>query len=161
MIEHDEAPDHPPIDDHPFSLDSARQAAERDDLAAWVAEFLASPGSDNAPLAEILADRPDNWTGPVSLPLDQLNRLAGPPGAPVLETVSEEEWRDDVEELKERVEEGWEPPPLIVTCKDGDYLVEDGNHRIEGLRRAGVTEAWSIVNFEDAAERDRFEAEQT
>ncbi|HWJ63166.1 MAG TPA: hypothetical protein VNS19_14445 [Acidimicrobiales bacterium] len=146
------------LQEHPYSLDSAREAAERGDLAGWVAEFLASPGSDNAALAEILAERPDNWAGPVSLPLDQLNRLAGPPGAPVLETVAEEEWRDDVEDLKERVEEGWEPPPLVVTCKDGDFLVEDGNHRIEGLRRAGVEEAWSIVNFEDPADRDRFVA---
>ena len=146
------------LQEHPYSLDSAREAAERGDLAGWVAEFLASSGSDNAALAEILAERPDNWAGPVSLPLDQLNRLAGPPGAPVLETVAEEEWRDDVEDLKERVEEGWEPPPLVVTCKDGDFLVEDGNHRIEGLRRAGVEEAWSIVNFEDPADRDRFVA---
>ncbi|WP_421121583.1 hypothetical protein ACE2AJ_09450 [Aquihabitans daechungensis] len=96
-------------DDHPYSVSTAREAAERDELAAWVAEFLASPGSDNAPLAEILAERPDAWVGPVQLPLDQLNRLAGPPGAPVLETVAEEDWRDDVEDLKERVEEGWEP----------------------------------------------------
>jgi hypothetical protein len=145
-------------DEHPYSVTTAREAADRDQLAAWVAEFLASPGSDNAALAEILAERPDNWAGPVQLPLDQLNRLAGPPGAPVLEEVEEHEWRDDVEELKERVEEGWEPPPLIVTCREGQYLVEDGNHRIEGMRRAGAEEAWSIINFEDAAERDRFEA---
>lgn len=145
-------------DDHPYSVTTAREAAERDDLAAWVAAFLASPGSDNAPLAEILSERPDNWTGPVQLPIDRLSRLAGPPGAPVLEEVEEHEWRDDVEDLKERVEEGWEPPPLIVTCRDDQFLVEDGNHRIEGMRRAGVDEAWSIINFEDPAERDRFEA---
>lgn len=145
-------------DEHPYSVTTAREAAERGDLATWVAHFLASPGSDNAALAEILAERPDNWTGPVQIPLDRLNRLAGPPGAPVLEEVEEHEWRDDVEDLKERVEEGWEPPPLIVTCRDGSLLVEDGNHRIEGMRRAGVDEAWSIVNFEDPAERDRFEA---
>lgn len=145
-------------DEHPYSVTTAREAAERGDLAAWVAEFLASPGSDNAPLAEILAERPNNWTGPVQLPIDQLGRLAGPPGHPVLEEVEEHEWRDDVEDLKERVEEGWEPPPLVVTCRDGQFLVEDGNHRIEGMRRAGVEEAWSIVNFEDPAERDRFEA---
>ena len=144
-------------DDHPYSVTTAREAAERDDLAAWVAAFLASPGSDNAPLAEILSERPDNWTGPVQLPIDRLSRLAGPPGAPVLEEVEEHEWRDDVEDLKERVE-GWEPPPLIVTCRDDQFLVEDGNHRIEGMRRAGVDEAWSIINFEDPAERDRFEA---
>lgn len=146
-------------DDHPFSLRSAQEAADRDELAPWVARFLASPGSDNAELARILSERPDNWTGPLPLPLDRLNRLAGPPGHPVLEEVEEHEWRDDVQDLADRVEEGWEPPPLIVTCTEDGFLVEDGNHRIEAMRRAGIEEAWSIINFEDPAERDRFEAD--
>ena len=37
-------------DDESHSLDAARVAATRDELGAWVAEFLASPGSDNAAL---------------------------------------------------------------------------------------------------------------
>jgi hypothetical protein len=151
--------DHPLADrpDHPFTVESAREAAERDDLADWVAGFLASPGSDNPVLAEMLSERPDSWLGPIELPLDRLHRLAGPSDHPVLCPVDEDEWRDDVEDLKERVEEGWEPPPLIVTHRDDQLVVEDGNHRIEGMRRAGVDRAWSIVNFEDPSERDRFE----
>jgi hypothetical protein len=38
-------------DDHEYSVEAARKAAERGELDAWVARFLASPGSDNAPLA--------------------------------------------------------------------------------------------------------------
>ena len=41
-------------DDDSQSLDAARIAAARDELGAWVAEFLASPGSDNAALGEEL-----------------------------------------------------------------------------------------------------------
>ena len=59
------------------------------------------------------------WTGPVQLPIDELNRLAGPPGDPVLVVVDDDEWRDDVEELGDKVEEGWEPPPMVVTYRDG------------------------------------------
>ena len=142
--------------DDDFSVTSARQAAERDELADWVAGFLASPGSDNAPLAAKLTARVRWWSGPFSLPLDRLGRLAGPPGAPVLETVDEDEWRDDVDDLASAVDDGFEPPPVVVTQQEGGLVVEDGNHRIEALRRAGRTRAWAVVGFEDADARDRF-----
>jgi len=139
-----------------FSIDTARAAAERDQLGAWVAEFLASPGSDNAELAAVLSQSPRWWIGPVELPLDQLQRLAGPSGAPVLEAVEEDEWRDDVEDLAHQVEEGHQPPPVIVTYRDDQLEVEDGNHRLEALRRAGRSVAWAVVSFEDEGELEQF-----
>jgi hypothetical protein len=141
---------------HEFSTESARAAAARDELDAWVAGFLASPGSDNPVLGQMLNDPPRSWLGPVRLPLDRLNRLAGPPGEPVLREVDEDEWRDDVDDLAERVEDGHEPPPVIVTHRDGELVLEDGNHRVEALRRAGADEVWAVVGFADPAERDRF-----
>ena len=78
------------------------------------------------------------------------------PQDPVAPVVDEEEWRDDVDDLEDKVEEGWEPPPLVVTYRDGQLHLEDGNHRAEGLRRAGETDAWAVISFESAAERDRF-----
>lgn len=143
-------------DEHRFTVDSARKAAARDELGAWVAEFLASPGSDNAPLAHTLTHPPRTWIGPVLLPLDQLHRLAGPPDHPVLRAVDEDYWRDDVADLAEKVEEGWEPPPMVVTFRDDQLVLEDGNHRAEGVRRAGEREAWAVVSFESTDERDRF-----
>ena len=77
-----------------FTVGAARDAAARDELAAWVARFLASPGSDNAGLAALLGDPPRSWLGPVLLPIDRLLRLAGPKGHPVLREVDDEEWRD-------------------------------------------------------------------
>jgi ParB-like nuclease domain len=140
-----------------YTVESASRAAERNGLAEWVADFLASPGSDNAVLAQQLSNPPRRWLGPVQLPIDQLQRLAGPPGEPVLVPVDEDFWRDDVEEMKELVEEeGWTPPPVIVTWDRGELVVEDGNHRLEGLRRASVSQAWAVVGFTDATERARF-----
>jgi hypothetical protein len=139
-----------------FTTDTARRAAADDDLGGWVARFLASPGSDNAELADLLAERPRWWIGPVKLPIDQLHRLAGPSDQPVLEAVDDDYWRDDVEEMAERAEQGWEPPPVVVTHRDDQLVLEDGNHRVEGLRRAGVDEAWAVVSFLDPGERDRF-----
>ena len=139
-----------------FTVEAARRAAERDELGPWVAEFLASPGSDNAELGHALTHPPRTWIGPVRLPLDQLNRLAGPSGHPVLVEVDEDEWRDVVDDLEEKVEEGWEPPPMVVTYRDDELHLEDGNHRAEGLRRTGETEAWAVVSFDSTEERDRF-----
>jgi hypothetical protein len=139
-----------------YTTETARAAAERDELAEWVTAFLASPGSDNAPLAEALADPPRWWLGPVEVPLDQLNRLAGPPGHPVVQEVEDHEWRDDVEELADQVDDGHRPPPVIATETADGLKLEDGNHRVEALRRAGVTRAWTIVGFDDPEARDRF-----
>lgn len=148
-------------DDQAFSVEAARRAAERDELDAWVARFLASPGSDNAPLAHQLSEPSRWWLGPVQVRTDQLHRLAGPPDAPVLCEVDEDYWRDDVDDLAERVEDeedDWEPPPVVVTHRDGRLVLEDGNHRVEGVRRAGKDHVWAVIAFDDPATRDRFVA---
>jgi hypothetical protein len=143
-------------DDDRYSVDAARAAAERGELGAWVAEFLASPGSDNGELAEALTNRPRWWLGPVLISLKHLNRLAGPPGEPVLCPVDEDDWRDDVEDLERKVREGWEPPPVIASYRDGRLILEDGNHRVEGVRRSGVRQTWAVIGFDDPDERARF-----
>ena len=148
-------------DDHRYSLDSARAAAERDELGSWVAEFLASPGSDNPHLAELLTEPRRWWLGPLEVPLDQLQRLAGPPGDPVLCPLDDDDWRDDVDDLGEKVRDGWEPPPVIVTWRDGNLVLEDGNHRVEGVRRSGERHIWAVVGFDDADERERFATGRT
>lgn len=151
----DDQGQHPKHD--PYTIDAARAAAGRDELEAWVAEFLASPGSDNAELAEQLRDRVHCWIGPVELPFSQLHRLAGPPGHPVLVEWDEDDWRDDVADLSDKVEEGWEPPPVVVTQNDaGQLVLEDGNHRVEGMRRSGEDTAWAVVGFATTSARDRF-----
>jgi hypothetical protein len=142
-------------DDEQFSLASARHAAERDELDTWVARFLSSPGSDNAALAEALTGTERWWTGPVELPFDQLHRLAGPPEEPVLAEFGDDDL-ETVEEMEESIDDGWEPPPLIVSFRDGQLVLEDGNHRVEGLRRSGVERGWSIVCFERREDRDAF-----
>ena len=143
-------------DDDSHSLDAARVAAARDELGAWVAEFLASPGSDNAALGEELTNGRRWWLGPVQVPLQRLNRLAGPRGDAVLCPVSEDDWRDDVDDLAQKVNDGWEPPPVIVSYRDGQLVLEDGNHRVEGVRRSGAHDTWAVIGFDDPEERDRF-----
>lgn len=144
------------MSDDAHTTETALEAAGRDDLRRWVADFLASEGSDNAPLAEQLTADCPWWIGPVEVPLDDLHRLAGPPGAPVLEVVEDDWWRGDVDDLAGRIQGGHEPPPVVAALRDGRLVLEDGNHRVEALRRAGRDTTWAVVGFVDPAARDAF-----
>lgn len=139
-----------------YTVASARDAAAEDRLDVWVAEFLASPGSDNAELGRQLADGERWWLGPIRLPIDCLHRLAGPAGDPVLVAVEEDEWRDDVDELAAEVDDDEDLPPVVVSHRAGQLVLEDGNHRVEALRRVGRDRVWAVVAFEDLSDRDAF-----
>jgi hypothetical protein len=142
-----------------FDLASARAAAARDETALWVGDFLASAGSDNATLAAALAQRRHWWLGPIRVPLRDLVRLAGPE-QDALVPVAPERWEDDVGEMEESLDDGWEPPPLLAEYRDGELLLQDGNHRYEALERANARTAWVLAFFDDPAARDAFMARQ-
>jgi len=139
-----------------FSLASAQRAADEGTLSQWVVGFLASPGSDNAELAAALALSGATYLGPVAFELDRLTPMAGPDEDRVVVPIPEKVWESDVEAMEHSFEEGWRPPPLLVSHRDGRYYLEDGNHRYETLRRSGATHAWAILLFADEAERDRY-----
>jgi hypothetical protein len=145
-------------DGEQYSVEAAREAAGRGELGAWVTSFLASPGSDNAPLAAGLGERIEHWVGPVQLPLSRIQRLAGPPEDPVLCPVDEDYWDDRVDDMAERIEgDDWEPAPVIIAYRDGQLVLEDGNHRLESLRRGGRHEAWAVVGFDNEDDRAAFD----
>jgi hypothetical protein len=145
------------VNDHQkFSLASAQRAADEDHLSEWVVDFLASPGSCNPELAAAFAMRGATYLGPIFIALDRLTPMAGPYGDEVVVPVAKEDWESDVEAMEHSIEQGWHPPPLLVSHKDGEYFLEDGNHRCETLRRTGTTHTWIILLFADTVERDRF-----
>jgi hypothetical protein len=143
-------------DDGKFSLATAREAANEGRLAAWVVDFLASPGSSNSALAAAFALSGATYLGPIRFALDRLTPMAGPVGDKVVVPVTEKVWESDVEAMEQSMEQGWHPPPLLVSCHDGRYFLEDGNHRYESLRRTGATHAWVILMFAGEAQRDRY-----
>jgi hypothetical protein len=138
-----------------FTLASARAAADDDALAEWVGAFLASRGSDNEVLAAALAQDRHWWLGPLPVPVDKLLRLAGPEDDARCR-VETDEWEDDVDAMEESLDVGWEPPPLLARYRDGQLLLQDGNHRYEALVRAGESHAWTLVYFDDEDARDEF-----
>jgi hypothetical protein len=143
--------------DHALGLAGAQAAADVGDeeVARWVGDFLASPGSDNATLAAALAQEAHWWYGPVRLRVEDLERLAGPEPEVVC-TEAPTVWEHAVDDMEEELDDGWEPPPLLAEWRDGRLLLQDGNHRHEALVRAGETEAWTLVYFSRLVDRDQF-----
>jgi len=142
--------------DKNFSLASAQHAADEGRLTEWVVDFLASPGSNNPALAAALAMSGATYLGPIRFALDRLTPMAGPDRDEVVVSVPEEVWEFDVEAMEHSVEQGWHPPPLLVSHHAGKYFLEDGNHRYETLRRMGANHAWVVLMFAGEMERDRF-----
>ena len=126
-----------------------RGRTRRASASGW--RTFASPGSDNGPLAAQLTDRPRWWLGPALVPLHQLNRLAGPPDHPVLSAVDDDDWRDDVDDLAQKVRGG--ALPVIASYREGRLILEDGNHRVEGVRCSGADETWTVIGFDDPEAR--------
>ena len=142
--------------DDPFSVEEARRADEAGRLAEWVTTFLSSPGSDNEPLAADLALRGASFLGPVRLALDDLRPLAGPDDHDVTIPVPGTVWDKKVDAMEESLARGWEPPPLLVSYRGGEYVLEDGNHRHDALRRAGAAHTWAVLVFWDESELSAF-----
>lgn len=138
--------------DQEFSTSTARDAASTGELGRWVADFLASDGSDNAELGEQLFEKYPQWFGPIRIAFDRLHRLAGPPDQPTLERLDEDDL-ETVEAMEESIDDGWTPPPFVATWQGDHLMLEDGNHRVEGLRRAGNTDYWCVVGALDDEDR--------
>lgn len=55
-----------------------------------------------------------------------------------------------VEDLKERIEEGYNPArPLTVVEKEDGYYVADGNHRLKVLNDLGIEEVTCVIHKEE------------
>lgn len=128
-----------------LSVDGAREARQRGELDRWVADYLSSPASDDAVQPEHVCAGKVAWMGPIQLPFDD---LLGPAAvSPSEDLATEDPGDEDVDPPAEQ------QPPLIVSCADGKMVVEDGAGRIERLRRAGRTQHWSVIGFDDDRHR--------
>ena len=140
-----------------FTVEAARRAAERDELGDWVARVPRQPRAATTPSwATPSPTRPapgsvrcgcrstSSTAWPARPATRCWSRSTRTSGATTSTT-----WRRRSRRAGSR--RPWSSP----TATTSSHL-EDGNHRVEGLRRAGEDEAWAVVSFDSTEERDRF-----
>ena len=124
---------------------SSRAFGQAGCLAAWLQAFLRNEGR-NIPFADGLLLAPRRYHGPERWSLSALSRCCGPEPDMAFR-VDANAFERRVRALMETLACGqWDMPPLIVhRDADGRLTLNDGNHRLEALRRLGVQEAWVLV----------------
>ena len=61
-------------------------------------------------------------------------------------------WEHKITELKKAVQAGAEMPPMIVHYVDGEFELNDGNHRHKVYEDLGIEKAWVILWITEEAE---------
>lgn len=135
--------------DYACTLTNALECAAHGMIEDWVHAYLLSDG-DNKPFSDGLRLFERTFHGPVSLPLALLRRNTGP--EPEMKWQIPSEWFEPhVSQLMDAMRAGADLPPLIVHYwipegeTEGEFEMNDGNHRLEAFRRLGVERCHVIL----------------
>lgn len=144
--------------DYACTLSSARECAAHGRVEDWVHAYLLSDGG-NRPFSDGLKLLERTWHGPVQLPLALFERNTGP--EPHMRwKVPAACFEERVKRLMEAIEAGADLPPLIAHYwipadrTEGEWELNDGNHRLEAFRRLGV-ERYPVILW--CTEKHEFE----
>jgi Mor family transcriptional regulator len=142
------------------SLTSARDFARNGRLEEWVHAYLLSDGH-NKEFSDGLKQFERCFLGPVKMPLSLFQRCCGPEEG--MRWRIQKEWFDrHVEELEKVIARETDMPPLIVhylfseKAPEGEFELNDGNHRLEAYSRMGIPEYFVIVWITEEREREQF-----
>ena len=136
------------------TLSSAVGYARNGKLEDWVHAYLQSDGHNQAFSDGLrLFDR--YYLGPVKMPISLFHRCCGPEEN-MKYVVNEERFESKVNTLMNVIKEYSDLPPMIVHYVEGDFELNDGNHRFEAYSRLGIQEAHVIVWITEEAEYDAF-----
>ena len=127
-----------------FDVRTCRAAAKAGGLAHWVDRYLRAGAWANAGLREGLRRQQRFWLGPLLLPLHRLERCCGP--EPEMEFVMPpDSWQRRISDIRRRLADPLDVPPLIVEWRAGVLSIRDGNHRHGAMAAAGWDACWVIV----------------
>lgn len=128
--------------DYACTLANALECAAHGMVEDWVHAYLLSDG-DNKPFSDGLRLFERTFHGPVRFPLSLLARNTGPEES-MRWRIPAEWFESHVEQLMDASRAGADLPPLIVHYwipegkTDGEFELNDGNHRLEAFKRLGV-----------------------
>ena len=137
-------------------LGSARTAADRGTLEAWVHRYLNGPGK-NAAFSEGLALEQRFWRGPLRIGLQKLERTCGPePEMPYREPM--DRWVARLAALAAGFRDVETYARLLVQYEAGRLRIRDGNHRYAALQSLHVGACWIILWYANVDELRHHEA---
>ena len=135
------------------NLESAKFYAHEGRTEQWLREHLTEGSAPNARLWEKIESRRGVWIGPVEVRLETLRRSFGsasearqydwinPPGE------ADDEWDRRVEALCALGPAVLGLAPLIVRYVGNVFVVTDGGHRHEALRRMDFVTCWALIEM--------------
>ena len=136
------------------SLSSAKAYAEAEKLDVWIHQYLNEEGR-NIPFSDGLKLMERYYLSPMEMPLHLFKRCAGPEETMKYRIDRDWFWQH-VAQLEKAIGENPDLPPLIVHYTDGDFELNDGNHRLQAYCNLGYESVWVIVWITEEAEYQDF-----
>ena len=125
------------------TLSSAQAYADAEKLDAWIHLYLNEDGR-NIPFSDGLKLTDRYYFSPALMPLKLFHRCAGP--EPDMKYRIDPDWfRQKVAGLEKAIREDADMPPLIVHYVQGEFELNDGNHRHKAYENLGVENVFVIV----------------
>jgi len=126
------------------TLSSASNYADVNRLEEWIHLFLCGEGN-NKDFSDGLKLRPRKFFAPEIMSFSKFERCCGPECNMKFQ-IPEENFLKRVEDIASLYNKGdWDMPPLIINREDNKYELNDGNHRLEALKKLGIDQYWVII----------------
>ena len=136
------------------AVSSAKAYAAAGKLDAWIHLYLNEEGR-NMSFSDGLKLCDRYYIGPIRMPIRLFTRCAGP--EPEMKYQIDPAWfGEHVRRLEKAIREDPDMPPLIVHYVDGDFELNDGNHRHQAYQNLGIEEACVIVWITETDEYEDF-----
>ncbi len=136
------------------TLSSALAYGQAGKMDAWIHLYLNEDGR-NIPFSDGLKLFDRYYFSPALFPLRLFHRCAGPE-AEMKYKIDKDWWAVRVAELEKSIQNDPDMPPLIVHYAEGEFELNDGNHRHKACENLGIQNAWVIVWITEKAEMDDF-----
>ena len=125
------------------TVESAIEYGKQKKMDAWVHLFLNEEGR-NIPFSDGLKLCDRFFFSPAEFPTNFFKRCSGPEDN-MKYCVDKGWWEHKISELTKVIRSGVEMPPIIVHYVDGEFELNDGNHRLQVYRDLGIEKVWTVI----------------
>lgn len=136
------------------TVESAIEYGKQKKTDAWVHLFLNEEGR-NIPFSDGLKLCDRFFFSPAEFPVNFFKRCSGPE-EDMKYRVDKGWWKHKISELTKVVQSGIEMPPIIVHYVDGEFELNDGNHRLQVYNDLKIEKVWAIIWITDEQELKDF-----